>query len=71
MATTTVPTERHVVLHDVSWGSYESLLADHVNSSALRFTYDRGELEILSRQPSKKKPTGHWPCSSRSWPKCS
>lgn len=48
MATVAVPTEQRVVLHDVSWETYEHLLADHLDSSAPRFTYDRGELEILS-----------------------
>lgn len=42
------PAERRVVLHDVSWQTYECLLADHIDRSAPRFTYDRGELEIVS-----------------------
>jgi Uma2 family endonuclease len=41
------PTEQRVVLHNIAWETYESLLADHVSRSAPRFTYDRGELEIL------------------------
>lgn len=41
-------TGQRVVLHDISWETYESLLADHVDRSALRFAYDQGELEILS-----------------------
>ncbi len=40
-----------VILHNVSWETYESLLADHTDSSAPRFTYDRGELEIMSPNP--------------------
>ena len=40
-----------MILHNVSWETYESLLADHTNSSAPRFTYDRGELEIMSPSP--------------------
>jgi Uma2 family endonuclease len=47
-ATVTSPPEQRIVLHDISWETYERLLADHVDSSAPRFTYDRGELEILS-----------------------
>lgn len=38
--------EQRLVLHNISWGTYERLLADH--ESAPRFTYDRGELEIMS-----------------------
>lgn len=47
-ATITAPSEQRIVLHDISWETYERLLADHIDSSAPRFTYDRGELEILS-----------------------
>jgi Uma2 family endonuclease len=47
MATNAPPTEQRIVLHDISWETYERLLADHVDSSAPRFTYDHGELEIL------------------------
>lgn len=42
------PAEERIVLHDVSWETYERLLADHVDRSVPRFTYDRGELEIVS-----------------------
>lgn len=45
------PAEQRVVLHNVGWETYERLLADHENSSAPRFTYDRGELEIMSPSP--------------------
>lgn len=49
MATTaSPPIEQRIVLHDVSWETYERLLADHLNRSVPHFTYDRGELEILS-----------------------
>lgn len=43
--------EHKVLLRNVSWETYESLLADHENSSAPRFTYDRGTLEIMSPSP--------------------
>jgi Uma2 family endonuclease len=36
-----------MVLHGISWRTYESLLADHAERSAPRFTYDRGTLEIM------------------------
>lgn len=40
--------ERKVILHNVRWETYERLLAEQESSSAPRFTYDRGELEIMS-----------------------
>ena len=40
--------EQRVVLEDVSWGTYEHLLADHLDKSVPRFTFDRGRLEIMS-----------------------
>jgi Uma2 family endonuclease len=42
------PPEQRVQLHNVSWEMYESLLAAHQDTSAPRFTYDRGRLEIMS-----------------------
>src|SRR5687767_11127396 len=36
------------MLHGVSWRTYELLIADHDDQRAPRFTYDRGELEIVS-----------------------
>ena len=41
-------TEQRVVLDNVSWATYERLLADLVDSSAPRLTFDRGVLEIVS-----------------------
>lgn len=56
MATTTSShIDQRVILHGVAWDTYERLLADHVNSSAPRFTYDRGELEILSPSPEHER----------------
>jgi Uma2 family endonuclease len=40
--------EQRVVLHNMSWETYERILSEHVNSSAPRFTFDHGELEIMS-----------------------
>ncbi len=48
---TSVP-EQRIVLHDVSWETYESLIADFSDSSVPHFTYDKGTLEIMS--PSQK-----------------
>ncbi len=39
---------QQIVLDHVSWETYESLLADYVDSSVPHFTYDRGKLEIVS-----------------------
>jgi len=43
----TLPEER-VLLQSVSWETYERLLSDHGDTSAPRFTFDRGMLEIMS-----------------------
>lgn len=51
METVKSPAEQRVVLHNVGWETYERLLADNESSSAPRFTYDRGELEIMSPSP--------------------
>lgn len=51
METVKSPAEQRVVLHNIGWTTYERLLADHENNSAPRFTYDRGELEIMSPSP--------------------
>ena len=37
-----------VLLHGVSWGTYERLLAEHDESAGPRFTYDDGNLEIMT-----------------------
>ena len=42
------PTEQKVVLEDVSWQTYEQLLAEFADRSTPRLTYDRGTLEIMS-----------------------
>lgn len=40
--------DNRIVLHDISWGTYERLLEELADCSAPRLTYDRGELEIKS-----------------------
>lgn len=40
-------TENRVVLSDISWATYEALLAD-ANHRGSRFAYDKGILEIMS-----------------------
>lgn len=51
MQTVQAPPEQRIILSNISWETYERLLADHENSSAPRFTYDRGMLEIMSPNP--------------------
>jgi Uma2 family endonuclease len=55
METVNSPAEQRMVLHNIGWNTYERLLADHENNSAPRFTYDRGELEIMSPSPEHEK----------------
>lgn len=49
------PAESRVVLHNVDWDTYERLLAAHADSSSPRFTYDRGELEVMSPLPEHER----------------
>lgn len=44
-----------IVLYDVSWETYEHLLADHLDNSVPHFTYDRGVLAIVSPLPEHEK----------------
>lgn len=37
----------NVILHDVSWETYERLLEEHGEHSGTRFTYDQGDLQIM------------------------
>ena len=43
--------EQRVLLRNISWETYERLLEERGDNSAPRFTYDRGELEIMSPSP--------------------
>ncbi len=45
------PTEQKVIIENVSWQTYERLLADLADRSAPRLTYDCGVLEIMSPTP--------------------
>lgn len=47
--------EQRVILRNVSWETYGRLLNDHLDSSAPRFTFDRGMLEIMSPSPEHEK----------------
>ncbi|HKX32454.1 MAG TPA: Uma2 family endonuclease [Blastocatellia bacterium] len=39
--------DRLVVLDNVSWETYERLLAEHQNPGGMRFTYDDGRMQIM------------------------
>jgi Uma2 family endonuclease len=41
------PTGQRLILHGVSWATYERLLADFHDSHAAHFAYDQGVLEIM------------------------
>jgi len=47
--------EVRIVVPNVRWETYESLLHDLSDCSAPRLTYDRGELEIMSPTPKHEK----------------
>ena len=47
--------EQRMILSNISWETYESLLPDHENSSAPRFTYGQGMLEIMSPNPEHEE----------------
>jgi Uma2 family endonuclease len=47
MATTLTPPRERVLLTGITWQTYERLLVEHTGRSSPRFTYDRGELEIM------------------------
>jgi Uma2 family endonuclease len=47
-APASAPAEKRIVLHNISWKTYELILADQADSRSPRFAYDRGELEVMS-----------------------
>ena len=48
MATVLRVPEQRILLDNIPWALYEGLLAAHRDRSVPRFTYDRGQLEIMS-----------------------
>ena len=40
--------DQRIVLHNVSWETYERLMQERSESRVPRFAYDRGVLEIMS-----------------------
>src|SRR5712691_12899118 len=47
MPITAAPAEQRVLLRNVSWETYERLLAESIEVNGTRFTYDEGNLEIM------------------------
>ena len=47
MTTIPAPVEHSVILHGVSWETYEHLLEEHNESAGTHFIYDHGDLEIM------------------------
>ncbi|SPE36419.1 conserved hypothetical protein [Candidatus Sulfopaludibacter sp. SbA6] len=47
MPVTATPAEHRLLLHNISWETYERLLAESVENCGTRFTYDEGNLEIM------------------------
>lgn len=61
MTATLIQSPDRVVLHNISWRTYQSLLADFEQEPAARLTYDNGTLEIrmpLDPHESYKKLIG-------------
>ncbi len=50
------PPEQRTILRNISWETYQRLLAAHAGSSAPRFAYDRGTLEIISPLAEQEEP---------------
>ncbi|HTS27892.1 MAG TPA: Uma2 family endonuclease [Bryobacteraceae bacterium] len=48
MLATVAPPEHRVMLHHISWETYERLLEESGEACGTRFTYDGGELEIMT-----------------------
>ena len=47
---------QHLILHGVSWETYEQLLADFQDSHAAHFAYDQGVLEIMVLSAEHERP---------------
>ena len=56
METVEIPSEQRTVLHNISWETYEHLLADHRDRSSPRFAYDQGVLEIMVVSSRHERP---------------
>ena len=48
MITTLTKSANRVLLENISWQTYQSLLKDYEEQAGIRLTYDRGKLEIMT-----------------------
>ncbi len=55
MASVISPLEQRIVLANISWEMYGDLLEAHRDRSVPRFTYDSGQLEIMSPSPEHEQ----------------
>jgi len=56
MTVLTIQPESRVLLNNITWETYERLLAENGESSGTRFTYDQGTLEIMVLSAGHEKP---------------
>lgn len=56
MPTTAAPAEQQLLLHDITWETYERLLAESVENCGTRFTYDEGNLQIMVVSAGHERP---------------
>jgi len=48
MVTTPTSAEQRVLLNNISWQTFETLLAEMGDNRASRLAYDQGQLEIMT-----------------------
>jgi Uma2 family endonuclease len=56
MLATVAPPEHRVLLHNISWETYERLIAENGETCGTRFFYDSGELEIMTVSKGHETP---------------
>src|SRR5437899_2499219 len=56
MSTLLTPARDSVVLHGVSWETYQQLLTLHEDNPGKRFFYDEGELEVMVVSARHERP---------------
>ena len=62
MATLVTPVEQKVILHGVSWETYERLLNEHQESPGTHFIYDEGHWKSWFCPDGTKNRTAIWRC---------
>ena len=60
-----------VILDNISWETYQRLLAERGENPQPRYSYDHGKLEIMVASYEHKASNTTSRGSSRYWPKCS